>query len=125
LKYGDLLVWQKAMDLVEVVYRVSRSFPSEERFGPASQLQRSAVSIPSNIAEGHGRKSTKAYVNHLSIASGSLMELETQLHIARRVGYVDDTVLGEITEASGEIGRMLNGLQGSLTSKSRSSNSDS
>jgi four helix bundle protein len=125
LKYSDLLVWQKAMDLVEVVYRVSRSFPSEERFGLASQLQRSAVSIPSNIAEGHGRKSTKAYVNYLSIASGSLMELETQLHIARRLGYVDDAVLGEITEASGQIGRMLNGLLGSLASKSRSSNPDS
>jgi len=75
--YRDLIVWQKAMDLVVQCYNLTKNFPNSELYGLTSQLRRAAVSIPSNIAEGHGRSSTKAYVNHLMIAHGSLMELET------------------------------------------------
>jgi len=89
LKYSELIVWQKSMDLVADIYRSTALFPVEERFGLASQSRRAAVSIPSNIAEGHGRKSTGAYVNFLSIAYGSLMELETQIQIAARLNYLD------------------------------------
>ncbi|HET9701895.1 MAG TPA: four helix bundle protein, partial [Burkholderiales bacterium] len=85
MKYTDLDVWKQSLDFVVDVYRITRQFPPEEKYGLASQMQRAAVSIPSNIAEGHGRKFTGAYLNHLSIASGSLMELETQLRIARRL----------------------------------------
>ena len=72
MKYGELVVWQKAMDLVERVYGLTEKFPTEEKFGLTRQLRRSAVSIPANIAEGHGRKYTNAHLNHLSIAGGSL-----------------------------------------------------
>jgi len=82
MNYCELIVWQKAMDLVTEIYKITATFPSEERFGLSSQARRAAVSIPSNIAEGHGRKTSGAYLNYLSIAYGSLMELETQLQIA-------------------------------------------
>jgi four helix bundle protein len=118
LKYSDLLVWQKAMDLVEAVYGATRQLPADERFGLVSQLQRSAVSIPSNIAEGHGRKSTGAYLRHLSIASGSLMELETQLQIATRLGYLTPDILATLMPRTEEIGKMLAGLQNSLNRQS-------
>jgi four helix bundle protein len=118
LKYSDLLVWQKAMDLVKAVYGVTRQLPADERFGLVSQLQRSAVSIPSNIAEGHGRKSTGAYVRHLSIASGSLMELETQLQIATRLGYLSPDTLAALMPRTEEVGKMLAGLQNSLNRQS-------
>ena len=85
MKHEDLIVWQKSMILVKEIYQESKNFPADERFGLTSQIRRSAVSIPSNIAEGHGRKSTKAYINHLSIAFGSLMELETLLKILAEV----------------------------------------
>ena len=75
--HADLQVWQKAMDLVIAVYRLTDSFPKREVYGLASQMQRAAVSIPSNIAEGHGLKQTQAYLRHLAIANGSLAELET------------------------------------------------
>jgi four helix bundle protein len=118
VKYSELLVWQKAMNLVEAVYRATRGFPSNERFGLMSQLQRSAVSVPSNIAEGHGRKSTGAFLQHLSIASGSVMELETQLQIANRLGYIGLDELSELLSTTDEIGKMLAGLQSSLNPQS-------
>lgn len=117
MKYSDLQVWQKAMDLVAEIYEVTRSLPVEERFGLAAQLQRAAVSIPSNIAEGHGRKSTKVFINHLSIANGSLMELETQVQIAQRLGYLEAATVNTMLIKTGELGRMLHGLQNSLYSK--------
>jgi four helix bundle protein len=116
--YADLEVWKKSMNLVEETYKLARAFPGEERFGLVSQIQRAAVSIPSNIAEGHGRRSTRAYLNHLSISYGSLMELETQIQIAHRLDYIDHNSLRQMLDKTSEIGRMLNGLQQSLNPES-------
>jgi four helix bundle protein len=111
--YRDLLVWQKSMDLVTRVYEITRTFPKSEVYGLASQMQRAAISVPSNIAEGQGLKQSLAYTRHLAIASGSLAELETQLEIASRLGYLKgDQVM--ILRAAEEVGRMLAGLRRSL-----------
>ena len=117
MKYSDLTVWQKAMDLVTDVYKITAIFPSDERFGLSSQTRRAAVSIPSNIAEGHGRKSTGAYINHLSIAVGSLMELETQLQIAVRLNFLAQNDIATLLTQTDEIGKMLSGLKKSLSAK--------
>ncbi len=114
--HKELIVWQKAMNLVEAVYKLTNSFPKTEIYGLASQMQRAAVSVPSNIAEGHGLKQTQAYARHLAIANGSLTELETQLEIARRLGYVTTGNESVINQA-GEVGRMLAGLRRSLQSR--------
>src|SRR4051812_28791574 len=87
--YRDLTAWQKAMDLVEQVYLGSRNWPKEEAYGLTSQVRRAAISVPSNIAEGQGRDSTKEFLHHLSMARGSILELETQILVAERLGYVD------------------------------------
>jgi len=113
MNHKELIVWQKAMDLVIGIYAVTATFPNEERFGLSSQARRAAVSIPSNIAEGHGRKSTGAYLNHLSIAYGSLMELEIQ--IALRLNFVSTNEISTLLSQTNEIGRMLNGLKHSLS----------
>jgi four helix bundle protein len=118
--YQDLEVWQKAMDLVEDCYRLTREFPDNEVYGLSSQLQRSAVSIPANIAEGRERGRTKEFLHHLSIAYGSLAELETHILIARRLNYVNEENLRQLMDRIAEIGRMLNGLRGSLEHKTRS-----
>ncbi len=115
--YQDLIVWQKAMDLVEATYTATRPFPREELYGLTSQLRRAAVSIPSNIAEGHGRQSTREYVQHLSIARGSLNELETQVLLARRLDYLNESQLTHIMSVAAEVGRLLSGLTNSLTAK--------
>jgi four helix bundle protein len=117
MKHSDLIVWQKAMDLVTVIYKITATFPGEERFGLSSQARRAAVSIPSNIAEGHGRKSTGAYLNHLSIAHGSLMELETQIQIALRLNFVGADETSTLLVQTNGIGKMLNGLKRSLSAK--------
>jgi four helix bundle protein len=117
MKYSDLVVWQKAMDLVTEIYKITATFPSEEHFGLSSQARRAAVSIPSNIAEGHGRKATGAYINHLSIAYGSLMELETQMQIALRLNFVGTDEISTLLAQTNEIGKMLNGLKRSLSVK--------
>jgi four helix bundle protein len=114
LKYSDLRVWQEAMDLVVEFHRSAKSFPHEERFGLASQMQRAAVSIPSNIAEGQGRKATNAYTNHLSIAFGSLMELETQIRIAFRLNYIPEAEASDLLVRTDNIGKMLGALIKSL-----------
>ena len=106
------------MNLVEEIYRLTRSFPKEEQFGLVSQMRRAAISIPSNIAEGYGRKSTKAYVNYLSISYGSLLELETQIQIGQRLLYLDRPTMEKLLVQTNEVGRMLNGLQQSLTRQS-------
>lgn len=102
------------MDLVEECYRLTGQFPDRERFGLSIQLQRAAVSVPANIAEGHGRKSTGAYLNHLSIAGGSLSELETHVLIAVRLNYITDHDAVAAMSMLEEVGRMLNGLIRSL-----------
>jgi four helix bundle protein len=112
--YRELDVWQKAMDLVVECYQTTKVFPKSEVFGLASQLQRAAVSIAANIAEGHSRQYTKEFLQHLSIAYGSLAELETHIHIAERLNYHDAKQLNKLIEKTSEIGRMLNGLRKSL-----------
>jgi len=117
MKYSELVVWQKAMDLVTEIYKITATFPNEERFGLVSQTRRAAVSIPSNIAEGHGRKLTGAYINHLSIAYGSLMELETQTQIAARLSFIQEDKATALLKQMDEIGKMLTGLRKSLSEK--------
>ncbi|MBN8762873.1 four helix bundle protein [Thiobacillus sp. 63-78] len=115
--YRDLKVWQMAMTLTEAIYRATESFPSRETYALANQLQRAAVSIPSNIAEGHARSSTKDYLRFVSISQGSLAEAETQLELAHRLGYIPEAVLHGLFEQTNEIGRMLHGLRSALTAK--------
>ena len=90
MSYKELIVWKKAMVLVELVYRHIRIFPSEERFRLCDQLSRAAVSVPSNIAEGYGRGTQAEYARFLSVARGSLYEVETQLELAVRLGFIED-----------------------------------
>ena len=115
--FRELRVWQTAMELVTECYRLTRRFPDVERYGLTSQLQRAAVSIPANIAEGHGRGTTGAFLNHLWIANGSLTELETHLLIAERLGYVADPDFRPILARIEQIGRMLTALRRSLESR--------
>ena len=102
------------MDLVEDVYKSSRDFPREEIYALTSQIRRAAVSIPSNIAEGQGRRTTLDSLRHLSIAYGSLREVETQILIAGRLRYVAQTRVDDVMDLAGEVGRLLNGLMNSL-----------
>ena len=112
--YQDLIAWQRAMQLVEAVYRLTNSMPVEERFGLTSQMRRAAVAIPANIAEGQGRRTCGAFRNHLSIAHGSIRELETHVMLAGRLGYMsEDSVEGTLRDAS-EVGRLVTGLANSL-----------
>ena len=115
--YRDLTVWQQAMDLVDVIYELTKSFPRDERFGLTAQLHRCAVSIPSNIAEGHGREHLGEYVHHLSISNGSLMELETQMLIASRRHYVAAREVERVLGLSRVVGRLLAGLVRALTAR--------
>jgi four helix bundle protein len=108
--YRDLQVWQKAMDLVVESYKVTRLLPRVETYGLASQIQRSPVSIPANIAEGHGREHLGDYIHHLSVANGSLMELETHFLIASRLSFVETNDLQPVLTITHESGRMLAGL---------------
>jgi four helix bundle protein len=119
--YRDLLVWQKAMDLAAEVHPVALSFPKTEMFGLTSQLNRAATSVPSNIAEGHGRRTTADFIHFLSIARGSLNEVETQIILASRYDYIPDTVHDHLLQLSSEVGRMLNGLMDALERRLSSS----
>ncbi len=112
--YKDLRVWQISMDLVESVYGLAQTFPAGERYGLVGQIQRAAVSIPSNIAEGHARQHRKEYMQHLSIAQASLAELETQLEIARRLKYVSTEETSRIQEPLDTLGKQLRALQKAL-----------
>lgn len=112
--YKDLVAWQKAMELVVACYAASRCFPAHEQYGLSSQLQRSAVSVPANIAEGQGRQHTAEFLNHLSIAYGSLMEVETHVQIAMRLNYIDENQAQNLLQQTAEAGRLLNGLMRSL-----------
>jgi len=108
--YRDLLIWQQSMALASTVYAVTRSFPREELFGLSAQLRRAAVSIPSNIAEGHGRGSDKHFCLFLMQARGSLFEVETQLDIAANLGYLTPEAASEIRRSTQEIARRTNAL---------------
>ena len=104
--YKELIVWQKSMDLVEKVYELTLLFPKDEKYGLISQIQRSAVSIPSNISEGAGRNSNKEFRNFLGIANGSINELSTQLELALRIGYIKNNELEEVFKLINEIQKM-------------------
>ncbi len=119
--YRELIAWQKAMDLVEEVYKDTKNFPREELYALTSQVRRAAVSIPSNIAEGQGRKSTSDFLRYLSIAYGSLREVETQVLIAQRLRYLEERKVGILMDLSAEIGRLLNGLMSSLQNRTMQS----
>jgi four helix bundle protein len=108
--YRDLIVWQKAMDLVEIVYKLTRVFPREEQYALTGQIRKAAISIPSNIAEGQGRRTTAEFLRFLSIANGSLREVETQVLIAERLGYASEEAAREAVDATTEVARLLTGL---------------
>ncbi len=108
--YRDLIVWQKAMVLVTLVYKLSKKFPEDEKFGLTSQIKKSSVSIPSNIAEGYGRKYSKDYSRFLQIARGSLYECQTQFEIALNLDFVNSEDLKAISQISLEVEKMLNSL---------------
>jgi four helix bundle protein len=108
--YKDLLVWKKSMALVKDIYKISQSFPKEETYGLTSQIRRSAVSVPSNIAEGKGRRTAAEFQQFLVQSRGSLYELETQLQIAGDLGYVKIQKVEETKARTTEIAKMLNAL---------------
>ena len=112
--YQELIAWQKAMDLVEDVYRASKTFPREEIYGLTSQIRRAAVSLASNIAEGQGRRTSLDFLRHLSIAYGSLREVETRILIAGRLLYLNSPTTDQVMRRAGEVGKLLNGLMNSL-----------
>ena len=115
--YKELNVWQKSYKLCLRIYKVTKRFPKDEMYGQTSQIRRSAVSIPSNIAEGYGRKTTLEYVRFLYIAYGSVCELETQVMISGDLRYVEKERLGELKGEIGDVERMLKALIKSLESK--------
>lgn len=115
--YKDLDVWQKAMDLVTEVYALTKGFPRDELYGLTSQMRRAAVSIPSNIAEGRGKRSTGDFMRFLNIAYGSAAELETQIIISENLGYTDQNITKPLIEETNRVCRMLNGLITSLEAK--------
>ncbi len=112
--YRDLKVWELGVELSLEVYRLSSSFPKNEQYGLSSQIQRAAVSITSNIAEGHARKSQKEFLRFLNIAKGSLAELETQLIIANRLGFVEDDRISVVLNKAEDESRMLSSLMRSV-----------
>jgi four helix bundle protein len=115
--YRDLIAWQKAMDLVEVVYKATGQFPKEEIYGLTNQLRRAVVSIPSNIAEGQGRKSDNDFRRFLAISYGSLREVETQILIVKRLNYLSEAQTERLMNLAGEVGRLINGLANSLAER--------
>jgi four helix bundle protein len=119
--YRDLQVWQKAMDLVDQCYHLTKQFPQHEIYSLTNQIRRAAVSIPANVAEGRSRRHAREFLQHLGIASGSLSELETLMLISARLGYVSTPDCDDILERTGEIGKMLHGLKAAITRERQSS----
>ena len=113
-KYEDLIVWQKSMDLVVEVYEILKLLPNEEMYALSNQIKRAAISIPSNIAEGQERNTTKDFINFLHIAKGSKAELETQLLICVRLDYLTQSQIATAKNLLMEIGKMLNAIIGKL-----------
>lgn len=113
-KFQDLQIWKQSMNLAEIIYKITSAFPNEEKFGLTSQMKRSAVSIPSNIAEGAGRNNPKEFYQFLGIALGSLAELETQSNLSNRLSYINEKSFEEKIERISEIRRMTYSLQQKL-----------
>ncbi len=112
--YTDLIAWQKAMALAEAVYVATRQLPAEERFGLSAQMRRAAVSIPANIAEGQGRRTNGEFGNQLSVAHGSIRELETHVMLAGRLGLMSQDIVDGLLAQLAEAGRLTTGLANSL-----------
>jgi four helix bundle protein len=123
--FHDLVAWQKAMDLTEMIYRETAGFPRAETYGLTSQMRRAGVSIPSNIAEGQARTTRGEFLQFLGHAAGSLAELETQANLARRLTYITPSVYSRIERSIHEVGRLLNGLKRSLRPMPRSKSKES
>ncbi len=119
--YRDLEVWRQAMELAEMCYEETAKFPTRETYGLASQIRRAAVSIASNIAEGHSRRTLQAYLNHLSIALGSQSELETQIELSQRLNLLPERSAKEILQKAEQVGRMLHALMRALEGKNQPS----
>jgi four helix bundle protein len=108
--YRQLVAWQKAMQFVKEIYRITRSFPNDEMYGLTSQLRRATVSVPSNIAEGQARYSRREFYHFLTLARGSLAEIETQIEIAASLEYLTSADARLLSARAAELGRILNGL---------------
>ncbi|MHC1738560.1 MAG: four helix bundle protein [Ignavibacteriaceae bacterium] len=115
--HKDLIVWKKSIEFVTEVYKITSTFPSEEKFGLVSQLRRAAVSIPSNIAEGAARNHDKEFIQFLSISLGSASEIETQLIIALNLNFISEDMFNELNLENMEIKKMLSGLIKSIKNK--------
>jgi len=115
--HRKLFVWQKSMELVHEIYRITATFPKNEEYGLSSQMRRAAVSVPSNLAEGAARKGIKEFKQFLNIAQGSLSELDTQIELAQMLCYVNSERQMELTSRMTEISKMLYGLTNSLKSR--------
>ena len=115
--YKELKVWQRSYKLCLEIYKMTKRFPNEERYGLTSQIRRAAVSVPSNIAEGYGRKTTPEYIRFLYIAYGSTCEMETQVLLSGDLGYIETVKLEILKEGVGEVERMLKALIKSLEKK--------
>lgn len=108
--YRDLVAWQKAMDMVEDAYRSSRALPADERYGLTAQMRRAAVSVPANIAEGQGRRTTGEFRQALSVAHGSLREFETHVMLALRLAMLSQPDSDRLLQRAAEVGRLISGL---------------
>ncbi len=115
--FRELKIWQRGIELSVMIYEISNDFPAEERYGLCSQLRRASVSVPSNIAEGSSRNSQKEFIHYLSIASGSCAEVETQLEIAKRLGFVNEVQLATPLNETREIQKMIHSFSASIESK--------
>ena len=124
LSYKDLEVWKKSMELVKLIYILTKKLPKEELYGLVSQMRRSAVSIPSNIAEGQSRKSSREFIQFLTIARGSKSELETLLYITKELYPIDGEEIKLSMDLLSDIGRMINGLISSIADKANKSVED-
>ncbi len=120
--FKNLVAWQKGMQLVEAIYKITRRFPHEEIYGLTSQMRRSAVSIPPNLAEGQLRKSKNEFIQFISIALGSCAELSTQFDLSKRLGYVDEVIFLKITESIDELMKIPHGLRKKLSTNTITDN---
>lgn len=112
--HRDLIAWQKAMDLTVAIYALTKHFPRKELYGLTSQIRRCSSSVAANVAEGQGRRLAREFHQFLGNARGSLLELDTHIELAYRVGYIDDKQFKELQEKINEVGRILNGLMRSI-----------